>query len=103
MEHKKLILSLVLILCIFSGITVGFIHHKQVKDTRMAQENLDRQRKTLKQAATAVDTAYQTRADKDIQTSETAVSKLSSHQKADKSQLIKKLTQLKSYLNKFLM
>ncbi|MCJ1993112.1 hypothetical protein GYN24_00730 [Lactococcus piscium] len=98
MKHKKLILSLVLILCIFSGITVGFIHQKQVKDDRMAQEKLDKQRKMLKQAATAVDTAYQARSDKDVAYAETAVSKLSSHQKADKRQLIKKLTQLKSYL-----
>lgn len=98
MKHKKLILSLVLILCIFAGTTFGFIHQKQVKDDRMAQEQLDKQRKMLKQAATAVDTAYQARSDKDIAYAETAVSKLSSHQKADKRQLIKKLTQLKSYL-----
>lgn len=98
MKHKKLILSLVLILCIFSGITVGFIHQKQVKDDRMAQEKLDKQRKMLKQAATAVDTAYQARSDKDVAYAETAVSKLSSHQNSDKRQLIKKLTQLKSYL-----
>lgn len=98
MKHKKLILSLLIILCIFAGTTFGFIHQKQVKNDRMAQEQLDKQRKMLKQAATAVDTAYQARSDKDIAYAETAVSKLSSHQKADKSQLTQKLTQLKSYL-----
>src|SRR5574337_1097361 len=98
MKHKKLILSLVLILCIFAGTTFGFIHQKQAKAERIAQEKRETEKKLLKTATAAVDTTYQTRADKDIQTAETAVSKLNSRQKADKRQLIKKLTQLKSYL-----
>ena len=98
MKHKKLILSLVLILCIFAGTTFGFIHQKQAKAERIAQEKRETEKKLLKTATAAVDTTYQTRADKDTQTAETAVSKLNSRQKADKRQLIKKLTQLKSYL-----
>lgn len=98
MKRKKMLLSIIFALLIIAGVTFGIVHQQQAKAERIAQEKRETEKKLLKTATAAVDTAYQARSDKDIAYAETAVSKLSSHQKADKSQLIKKLTQLKSYL-----
>lgn len=93
-----MLLSIIFALLIIAGVTFGIVHQQQAKAERIAQEKRETEKKLLKTATAAVDTAYQARSDKDIAYAETAVSKLSSHQNADKSQLIKKLTQLKSYL-----
>lgn len=98
MKRKKMSITIIFALLIIVGVTFVVIHQQQVKAERIAQEKRETEKRFLKTTTAAVDTAYQTRADKDIQTAETAVSKLSSHQKAEKSQLTQKLTQLKSYL-----
>lgn len=98
MKPKKIIFSLIPILLITIGITFGIAHQNQVKADRIAQERRKTEDKNLKVATAAITTAYQTRADQEIKKAETALSKLSKHQKTDQTKLTTKLTQLKGFL-----
>jgi hypothetical protein len=98
MKPKKIIFSLILILLVTIGITFGIVHQNQVKADRIAQERRKTEDRNLKRATAAITTAYQTRADQDIKKAETALSKLSKHQKNDQTKLTTKLTQLKGFL-----
>ncbi len=98
MKPKKIIFSLILILLITIGITFSIVHQNQVKADRIAQERRKTEDKNLKTATAAITGAYQTRADQDIKKAETALSKLSKHQKTDQTKLTTKLTQLKGFL-----
>ena len=98
MKPKKIIFSIILILLVTIGITFGIVHQNQVKAERIAQERRKTEDKNLKTATAAITGAYQTRADQDIKKAETALSKLSKHQKTDQTKLTTKLTQLKGFL-----
>lgn len=98
MKPKKIIFSLILILLITIGITFSLVHQNQVKADRIAQERRQTEDKNLKVATAAITTAYQTRTDQAIKKSETALSKLSKHQKIEQTKLTTKLTQLKGFL-----
>ncbi|QIW56805.1 hypothetical protein DIY07_01600 [Streptococcus iniae] len=98
MKPKKITFSLILILLITIGITFGIVHQNQVKAERIAQERRKTEDKNLKVATAAITIAYQTRADQDIKKAETALSKLSKHQKTEQTKLTTKLTQLKGFL-----
>ena len=98
MKPKRIICSLILILLVTIGITFGVVHQNQVKAGRIAQEIRKTEDKNLKTATAAITTAYQTRADQDIKKAETALSKLSKHQKTDQTKLTTKLKQLKGFL-----
>lgn len=80
------------------GIAFSIVHQNQVKAERIAQERRKTEDKNLKTATAAIITAYQTRADQAIKKAETALSKLSKHQKTDQTKLTTKLTQLKGFL-----
>lgn len=80
------------------GITFSLVHQNQVKAERIAQERRKTEDKNLKVATAAITTAYQTRADQAIKKAETALSKLSKHQKTNQTRLSTKLTQLKGFL-----
>ena len=81
MKPKKIIFSIILILLVTIGITFSLVHQNQVKAERIAQERRKTEDKNLKVATAAISTAYQTRADQAIKKAETALSKLSKHQK----------------------
>lgn len=98
MKPKKIIFSLILILLITIGITFSIVHQNQVKADRIAQERRKIEDKNLKTATAAITGAYQTRADQDIKKAETALSKLSKHQKTNQTKLTTKLTLLKGFL-----
>lgn len=98
MKPKRIIYSLILILLVTIGITFGVVHQNQVKAERIAQERRKIEDRNLKVATAAIKTAYQTRADQEIKKAETALSKLSKHQKTDQTKLTTKLTQLKGFL-----
>ena len=98
MKPKKIIFSIILILLVTIGITFGIVHQNQVKAERIAQERRKTDDKNLKVATAAITTAYQTRADQAIKKAETALSKLSKHQKTNQTKLTTKLTQLKGFL-----
>lgn len=98
MKPKKIIFSLIFILLVTIGITFGIVHQNQVKAEHIAQERRKTEDKNLKTATAAITTAYQTRADQAIKKAETALSKLSKHQKTDQTKLTTKLTQLKGFL-----
>ena len=98
MKPKKIIFSLILILLITIGIAFSIVHQNQVKADRIAQERRKTEDKNLKTATAAITGAYQTRADQDIKKAETALSKLSKHQKTNQTKLTTKLTQLKGFL-----
>ncbi|MDG4962484.1 hypothetical protein [Pseudolactococcus raffinolactis] len=98
MKPKKIIFSIILILLVTIGITFGIVHQNKVKAERIAQERRKTEDKNLKVATAAITTAYQTRADQAIKKAETALSKLSKHQKTNQTKLTTKLTQLKGFL-----
>lgn len=98
MKPKKIIFSIILILLVTIGITFSLVHQNQVKAERIVQERRKTEDKNLKVATAAITVAYQTRADQDIKKAETALSKLSKHQKTEQTKLTTKLTQLKGFL-----
>ncbi len=98
MKPKKIIFSLILILLVTIGITFSIVHQNQVKADRIAQERRKTEDKNLKTATAAITTAYQNRTDQAIKKAETALSKLSKHQKTNQTKLTTKLTQLKGFL-----
>lgn len=98
MKPKKIIVSIILILLVTIGITFGIVHQNQVKVERIAQERRKTEDKNLKTATAAIKTAYQTRTDQAIKKAETALSKLSKHQKTEQTKLTTKLTLLKGFL-----
>ena len=81
MKPKKITFSLILILLITIGITFGIVHQNQVKADRISQEKRKTEDENLKVATDAITIAYQTRTDQEIKKAETALSKLSKHQK----------------------
>ncbi len=98
MKPKKITFSLILILLITIGITFGIVHQNQVKADRISQEKRKTEDENLKVATDAITIAYQTRTDQEIKKAETALSKLSKHQKTEQTKLTTRLTQLKGFL-----
>lgn len=98
MKPKKIIFSIILILLVTIGITFSIVHQNQVKADRIAQERRKTEDRDLKTATDAITIAYQTRADQDIKKAETALSKLSKHQKTEQTKLTTRLTLLKGFL-----
>lgn len=93
-----MILSLIFALLISASVAFGIIHQQQVKAERILQEKQETGKIELKMATSAVDTAYQTRSDKDIKNAETALSKLGVNNKTEQTKLTGKLTKLKGFL-----
>ena len=98
MKPKKITFSLILILLITIGITFGIVHQNQVKADRISQEKRKTEDENLKVATDAITIADQTRTDQEIKKAETALSKLSKHQKTEQTKLTTRLTQLKGFL-----
>ena len=98
MKPKKITFSLILILLITIGITFGIVHQNQVKADRISQEKRKTEDENLKVATDAITIVYQTRTDQEIKKAETALSKLSKHQKTEQTKLTTRLTQLKGFL-----
>lgn len=104
--NKKILALITVIFITALVIGVGMYRVAQrdnkVQADRAAQQKLDAQveneRKALETAKAAVDTAYKTRLDKDINTANDAIKKLNENQKAEKTQLTARMTKLASLL-----
>lgn len=106
MNKKILVLIMVttvitaLVIC--AGIYRDAQRNNKVEADRVAQQKLDarieKEKETLETAEAAVNTAYKTRLDKDIDRANEAIKKLNENQKAEKTKLTDKMTKLSGFL-----
>lgn len=106
MNKKILVLIMVttvitaLVIC--GGMYRDAQRNNKVEADRIAQQKLDarieKEKAALETAEAAVNTAYKTRLDKDIDTANEAIKKLNEDQKAEKAKLTDKMTKLADFL-----
>ena len=103
MKKKVIIGAILAFLILSSGITYAVVqHNNQVQARELVQKKQEEQEKketaNLKTAETAVDQAYYSRKETDIEAAKKAVGKLSDKQNTDKTKLNEKLTKLNELL-----
>lgn len=103
MKKKYITIIVIVLVLIGAGATFGIIHdNNEVKAEQLEkqehEEQIEIEKDNLKTAETAIDKAYETRSDKDIEAAKTAIDKLSDNQKEDKTKLNDKITKLNNFL-----
>lgn len=106
MNKKILVLIMVttvitaLVIC--GGMYRDAQRNNKVEADRIAQQKLDtrieKEKEALETAEAAVNTAYKSRADKDIDTANEAIKKLNENQKTEKAKLTDKMIKLADFL-----
>ena len=105
--NKKIVVLIMVTTVITALVICGGMYrdaqrNNQVEADRVAQQKLDerieKEKETLQTAEAAVNTAYETRSDKDIDTANEAIKKLTENQKAEKTKLTDKMTKLAGFL-----
>lgn len=105
--NKKIVVLIMVTTVITALVICGGIYrdaqrNNKVEADRIAQQKLDerieKEKETLQTAEAAVNTAYKSRSDKDIDTANEAIKKLTENQKAEKTKLTDKMTKLAGFL-----
>ena len=91
-----------IVLILVASISFGIIHQQKVEAERIAKEErealIKKDKEFLDKAQIAVDLAYSTRKEEDIELAKSAISKINDNKKKDKQKLSDKLTQLIEFL-----
>ena len=99
MKNKKVVLITILALVILGGISFSTLHYQKVEAERIAKEEREALiKEVLDKAQIAVDLAYSTRKEEDMELAKSAISKINDNKKKDKQKLSDKLTQLIEFL-----
>lgn len=105
--NKKIVVLIMVTTVITALVICGGMYrdaqrNNKVEADRVAQQKLDerieKEKETLQTAEAAVNTAYKSRSDKDIDTANEAIKKLTENQKAEKTKLTDKMTKLVGFL-----
>lgn len=97
-----IVTTVITALVICGGMYRDAQRNNKVEADRIAQQKLDarieKEKAALETAEAAVNTSYKTRLDKDIDTANEAIKKLTENQKAEKTKLTDKMTKLAGFL-----
>ncbi|GCF92150.1 hypothetical protein NRIC_00410 [Enterococcus florum] len=95
---KRVVIATLAVFFLAGGIAYGVHHNSEVQAREIAQKKQEEQVKkeadNLKSAENAVDQAYKTRNEKDIESANVSIDGLSDNQEAEKTRLAKKLSKL---------
>lgn len=96
---KRRVITIIMVAIICALGVLGVVHHNnQVQAQQVAEAKIKLEKDNLKAAETAVELAYKTRGEKDIQSANQLIEKLNNNQKDDKTKLVDKMTKLAGYL-----
>lgn len=104
MKKKNIIICIIVVVIVLGGsVAYGVIHrNNEVKaeqlERQKLEEQIEKEKKALKSAELAVDTAYKTRSDEDIDKANEAIEKLNDNQKTDKTKFTDRMEKLNGFL-----
>lgn len=96
---NKVVIGIIALVIVGSGFTFGLVQHQnKVKIQQKFELQLKKDRTILKTAEAAVNNAYKSRNNNDIEIANKAITKLNKNQKKDKEKLTNRMSELSNFL-----